>query len=117
MIPQPDPYILKDYPADVKHSESSQKDRIKELDNALRKITEEESYLRKMTQNQQIRENMLQQNMKELQENFDVSNETLIREYERSNSRYQKIIELTKINEHLSHENALYRSKDKMKQI
>jgi len=35
MIPQPDPYILKDYPADVKHSEISQKDRIKELENAL----------------------------------------------------------------------------------
>jgi len=60
---------------------------------------------------------MSQQYIQELQQDYENIKATLVHVFELKNSQYQKLIELKRINEDLSSENALHKSRGKMNEF
>jgi len=116
-IPQVMPHSLQEYQTHSKHSQSSSNNRIMELENELQIRTEEAGYLRTKIQDMQTTQDKSQQHLQELQQDYESVKQNLFRVFEQKNLQYQKFIELSKINEVLSHENGLYRSIERMKEF
>ena len=100
-----------------RHSEGLQNHRIVELEHAFLSKSEEVIHLRTELQHMETTQNKLQQRIQEQQQDYEIIRQDLAADFQRKQTLYQKFIELKRINEILSHENALYRSIERMKEF
>ena len=120
-IPPPNPYKLQEYPADANHNKKSQQKRIIDLEKALVSQMAQTDYINSVYEDvirdKKITQNLVQQNTENLQNDFENLKETLHYVWKKQTLQYARISELTRLNENLSHENALYKSRERMNEI